>query len=144
MPSTTPASSPRSRRSPPFVAGHLCSGAAIPASALYQEAGIIMIAPTATNPKLTEQGFRHVFRVVNRDSEQARLAGGYLAERWAGARIGIVHDGTVYGQDLAEETRRQLDRRGVKVTQFGEHRTRDSALRPLEVLRRCRGAMRAR
>jgi branched-chain amino acid transport system substrate-binding protein len=33
-----------------FVAGHLCSGAAIPASALYQEAGIIMIAPTATNP----------------------------------------------------------------------------------------------
>ena len=101
-----------------FVAGHLCSGAAIPASALYEEAGIIMIAPTATNPKLTEQGFRHVFRVVNRDSEQARLAGDYLAEQWADARIAILHDGTVYGQDLAEETRRQLNRHGVKVTQF--------------------------
>ena len=103
-----------------FVAGHLCSGAAIPASALYQEAGIIMIAPTATNPKLTEQGFRNVFRVVNRDSEQARLAGDYLAERWADARIAILHDGTVYGRGLAEETRRQLNGRGVKVTQFGE------------------------
>ena len=79
-----------------------------------------MITPTATNPKLTEQGFRHVFRVVNRDSEQARLAGDYLAERWSDARIAILHDGTVYGQDLAEETRRQLNRRGVKVTQFGE------------------------
>jgi branched-chain amino acid transport system substrate-binding protein len=103
-----------------FVAGHLCSGAAIPASALYQEAGIIMIAPTATNPKLTEQGFHNVFRVVNRDSEQARLAGDYLAEQWADARIAILHDGTVYGQDLAEETRRQLNRHGVKLTQFGE------------------------
>jgi branched-chain amino acid transport system substrate-binding protein len=103
-----------------FVAGHLCSGAATPASALYEEAGVIMIAPTATNPKLTEQGFRYVFRVVNRDSEQARLAGDYLAEQWANARIAILHDGTVYGQDLAEETRRQLNRQDVKVTQFGE------------------------
>ena len=103
-----------------FVSGHLCSGAAIPASALYQEAGTIMIAPTATNPKLTEQGFRNVFRVVNRDTEQARLAGDYLAEQWADARIAILHDGTVYGRDLAEETRRQLNRHGVKLTQFGE------------------------
>ena len=88
-----------------FVAGHLCSGAAIPASALYQEAGIVMISPSATNPKLTEQGFGNVFRVVKRDSEQARLAGAYLAERWADAKIAILHDSTVYGQDLAEETR---------------------------------------
>ena len=65
-----------------FVAGHLCSGATIPASALYQEAGIVMISPSSTNPKLTGQGFRNVFRVAGRDSEQARLAGDYLAERW--------------------------------------------------------------
>ena len=103
-----------------FVAGHLCSGAAIPASALYQEAGIVMISPSATNPKLTEQSFGNVFRVVKRDSEQARLAGAYLAERWADAKIAILHDSTVYGQDLAEETRRQLNQRGVKETQFGE------------------------
>jgi branched-chain amino acid transport system substrate-binding protein len=103
-----------------FVAGHLCSGAAIPASALYQEAGIVMISPTATNPKLTEQGFSKVFRVVNRDTEQARLAGDYLAEQWADAKIAILHDGTVYGQGLAEETRRQLNQRGVKEAEFGE------------------------
>lgn len=103
-----------------FVAGHLCSGAAIPASGLYQEAAIIMIAPTATNPKLTEQGFRNVFRVVNRDTEQARMAGDYLAEHWAGAKIGILHDGTVYGQDLADATRRQLNEHGVKEALFGQ------------------------
>jgi branched-chain amino acid transport system substrate-binding protein len=103
-----------------FVAGHGCSGAAIPASALYQEAGIIMISPSATNPKLTEQGFSNVFRVVDRDTEQARLAGYYLAEQWADAKIAILHDGTVYGRGLAEQTRTQLNGRGVKETQFGE------------------------
>ena len=103
-----------------FVAGHLCSGAAIPASELYHEAGVIMISGSATNPKLTEQGLWNVFRVVNRDSEQARLAGDYLAEQWADAKIAIVHDGTVYGQDLAEETRRQPHQRGIREAVFAE------------------------
>src|SRR5688572_6690666 len=31
-----------------FMAGHLCSGPAIAASVLYQEAGIVMISPSAT------------------------------------------------------------------------------------------------
>ena len=79
-----------------------------------------MISGTATNPKLTEQGFRNVFRVVNRDSEQARLAGDHLAERWANARIAILHDGTVYGQDLADATKQQLSQRGVTEAHFGE------------------------
>ena len=103
-----------------FVAGHLCSGAAIPASALYQEAGIVMISPSATNPKLTEQGFSNVFRVVKRDSDQARLAGDYLAGRWGDAKIAILHDGTVYGQGLAEATKQQLNRHGVTETRFDQ------------------------
>ena len=103
-----------------FIAGHLCSGRRHPGLGAVQEAGIVMISPTATNPKLTEQGFSNVFRTVNGDSEQARLAGDYLAERWADARIAILHDGTVYGRDLTEETGRQLNGRGVNVTQFGE------------------------
>jgi len=103
-----------------FVAGHLCSGPAIAASVLYQEAGIVMISPSATNPKLTEQGFRNVFRVVKRDSEQAKLAGDYLAERWGDAKIAILHDGSVYGQGLAEATKAQLNRHGVTATRFDQ------------------------
>jgi branched-chain amino acid transport system substrate-binding protein len=101
-----------------FVAGHLCSDASIPASALYQEAGIVMISPSSTNPKLTEQGFSNVFRVVKRDSEQARLAGDYLAERWGDAKIAILHDGDLYGQGLAEATKEQLNRHGITETRF--------------------------
>jgi branched-chain amino acid transport system substrate-binding protein len=43
------------------VIGHQCSGAAIPASEVYAEAGILMITPNATNPLVTGQGFESRF-----------------------------------------------------------------------------------
>ncbi len=52
------------------VVGHLNSGVTIPASAVYNQAGIPMISGSATNPKLTEQGFKVVFRTVGRDDQQ--------------------------------------------------------------------------
>jgi branched-chain amino acid transport system substrate-binding protein len=101
-----------------FVVGHPCSGAAIAASRVYAAAGILMLTSDATNPKLTEQGFRNVFRVVGRDDEQGRMAGDYLADHWSDKRIAIVHDGQVYGKGLAEETKKRLNERGVTEALF--------------------------
>src|SRR5215213_4743385 len=40
-----------------FIDGHYCSGSSIPASRVYHDAGVLMITPSSTNPRLTEQGF---------------------------------------------------------------------------------------
>lgn len=96
-----------------FVAGHQCSDASIPASPVYAEAGILMISPVSTNPTLTERGLTNVFRVVGRDDVQGTMAGNYLADRWGDKRIAILHDGTPYVKGLADETRKQLNARGV-------------------------------
>jgi branched-chain amino acid transport system substrate-binding protein len=96
-----------------FVAGHPCSGAAIPASKVYEEAGILMISSTASNPKLTDEGGPNIFRMAGRDDQIARLAGQLLADRWGAAQIAIVHDGQAYGKGLAEEVKKQLNKRGV-------------------------------
>jgi branched-chain amino acid transport system substrate-binding protein len=95
------------------VIGHLCSGASIPASKVYAEAGILMVSPYSTNPALTEQGFANVFRVCGRDTLQGIMAGDYLAERWGDRDIAIVHDGQAYGKGIAEEALRRLSDRGV-------------------------------
>jgi branched-chain amino acid transport system substrate-binding protein len=100
------------------VFGHQCSGAAIPASKIYADAGILMISTFATNPKLTEQGLANVFRVVGRDDLQGRIAGDLLAERWGGKPIAILHDGQLYGKGLAEETRKRLNERGIAEAMF--------------------------
>ena len=96
-----------------LVAGHLCSGASIPASEVYAEAGILMISPSSTNPTLTEQGFTNVFRVCGRDTLQGIMAGDYLAERWGDQEIAIVHDDQAYGKGIAGEALQRLDEQGV-------------------------------
>jgi branched-chain amino acid transport system substrate-binding protein len=100
------------------VFGHQCSGAAIPASKIYANAGILMISSGATNPKLTEQGLPNVFRVIGRDDLQGRIAGDFLAERWGNDPIAILHDGQAYGKGLAEETKKRLNERGIDEAMF--------------------------
>src|SRR5438067_12875285 len=60
------------------VVGHLNSGVTIPASSGYSQAGLPMIAGSATNSKLTEQGFKNIFRDVDRDDQQGPADAPYL------------------------------------------------------------------
>jgi branched-chain amino acid transport system substrate-binding protein len=101
-----------------FVAGHFCSGSSIPASKVYTEEGILQISPASTNPKLTEEGGPNVFRVCGRDDQQGTVAGNYLADKFKGKKIAIIHDKTAYGKGLADETKKQLNKRKVKETMY--------------------------
>jgi branched-chain amino acid transport system substrate-binding protein len=96
-----------------LVVGHYCSGASIPASKVYEEAGVLQISPGSTSPMLTEQGRSNVFRVIGRDDAQGIVAGNYLADNLSGKKIAILHDGTTYGRGLAEETKKQLSKRSI-------------------------------
>ena len=106
----------------PFVVGHQCSGAAIPASSIYEDAGIILISPAATNPRLTARGLRYTFRTCGRDDQQGTMVGDRIAKEWPGAKIAIVHDGQVYGQGVAAEAKRRLDELGIATALFEQVR----------------------
>src|SRR5215207_9751506 len=58
-----------------FVVGHYCSHAAIPASEIYEAAGVLLISPASINPMLTELGRANVFRIIPRDDADAIMAG---------------------------------------------------------------------
>ena len=105
------------RRVWPRSSANVCSGAAIPASEIYEEAGVLLIT-VSTNPKLTDQGFRTVFRVLGRDTQQGIMATDYMAERWGAQQIAIVHDGGAYGKGVAEAARQRLHERGVNEVIF--------------------------
>ena len=105
-----------------FVVGHVCSSCALAASKIYEEAGIIMITPSASNPKLTDEGGPNVFRANGRDDEQGVIAGNYLADNYSNSNIAIIHDGQAYGMGLAEFTKHQLNKRGVNEVMFDSYR----------------------
>ena len=97
-----------------FVAGHWCSHSAIPASRVYEDAEILMIAPGAISAKLTDEGGPNVFRVCGRDDRQGTKVGNYLADYWTGKNVAILNDGTTFGTGLADGARRRLHERGVR------------------------------
>jgi len=85
------------------VIGHLTSGAAIPASRLYNDAGITMIAGSVTSPKFTEQGYNNTFRIIANDLQQGQALAKYAATELKSKRIAVIDDRTTYGQGLADD-----------------------------------------
>ena len=102
-----------------FVAGHWCSHASIPAATVYEEAGILQIAPGSASAKLTDEGGPNVFRVCGRDDRQGEMVADHLADHWAGKEIAIVDDGTTWGAGVADGARRRLNERGVTLAVDG-------------------------
>ena len=101
-----------------FVIGHFNSGVTIPASEVYQENGILVITPAATNPKVTDRNMWNMFRVCGRDDQQGGVAGAIIAAKFKGKRVAFVHDKTTYGLGLAEETRKAMNAKGLKEVMF--------------------------
>jgi branched-chain amino acid transport system substrate-binding protein len=83
--------------------GHFNSSCSIPASDVYNRAGIPMISPGSTNPQLTEKGFKGVFRVCGRDDQQGKVGAEFVINKLGLKKIAIIHDKTIYGQGLASE-----------------------------------------
>jgi branched-chain amino acid transport system substrate-binding protein len=97
------------------VVGHLNSGTSIPASPIYNTAGIPVISGSATNPKLTEQGFKTQFRVVGRDDQQGPAIASYLATENKPKTVAVIDDATAYGEGIANEVEKTLKAAGITV-----------------------------
>jgi branched-chain amino acid transport system substrate-binding protein len=100
------------------LVGHWNSSCSIPASKYYQDANLVMISPATTNPRLTLQGFKNVFRVCGTDDQQGKVAAEFILKTIRPKKIAIIHDKTAYGQGLADYFKRALDDR-VQVVYYG-------------------------
>ena len=109
------------------VVGHLNSGVSIPASSVYAQAGIPMVTGSSTNPKLTEQGLKSVFRTVGRDDQQGPAIASYLAGEFKPKVVAVIDDATAYGEGLGNEVEKTLAAAGIKVLprEKGTKDTRD-------------------
>jgi branched-chain amino acid transport system substrate-binding protein len=109
------------------VIGHLNSGTTIPASKIYNDAGIPQISPSATSPKYTQQGFKTAFRDVANDGQLGAVLGRYAVNTLKGKNIAVIDDRTAYGQGVANEFAKGAKASGATIvaTQYTNDKATD-------------------
>ena len=101
-----------------FVDGHACSGSSIPASDIYAENNVLMMSPASSNPVLTEKGHPTIMRLYGRDDAQGAFIAPWIAEKYKGKKIAILHDKSAYGKGVATVVKDKLNAAGVNEVMF--------------------------
>ncbi len=96
------------------VIGHMQSYVTVPAAAVYDAAGIVLIAPTSTDAALTSRGYPRVFRTIFTDHDAGRQMA-ELAKAKGVQRIGIFYIRNEYGRALSNAFEVRANALGVDV-----------------------------
>ena len=109
------------------VIGHMNSGTSIPASKIYNDAGLVQISPSATAVAYTAQGFTGAMRVMANDKQQGSQLARYAVEKMGVKKLAVVDDRTAYGQGLADVFEKKAVEMGATVVkrEFTTDKTTD-------------------
>ena len=107
-----------------YVMGPYCSGVAIPASRVYSEGGT-MVSTVGTNPKVTEGGYKNLFRIIAGDNQSGSSMATYAAKVLKAKTAAIIDDRTAFGQGVAAEFIKEAKVQGITI--LGQEYTTDKA-----------------
>jgi branched-chain amino acid transport system substrate-binding protein len=95
------------------VIGHLQSYVTGPAAAIYELAGLLMIAPTSTDPTLTTQGYHRVFQATFTDRDTGRQLAEFAQVRFR--KVAICYIRNAYGRGLANAFEERANELGLSI-----------------------------
>lgn len=97
-----------------YIVGPYNSGVTIPASRTYNDGGAL-VATVASNPKITQQGYKGLFRVNASDTQLGSKMALYAANVLKMKTVAVIDDRTAFGQGVAEEFKKQARASGMTV-----------------------------
>jgi len=100
------------------IIGHNFSGASQNAIPIYQSANLPMLSPSATNPDLTKDGNTVFNRAVATDVVQGEANANFIYTTLGATSLAIIHDGTTYGQGLADLVQQAYEALGGEVVAY--------------------------
>ncbi|MGQ3198229.1 MAG: branched-chain amino acid ABC transporter substrate-binding protein, partial [Hydrogenophaga sp.] len=101
------------------------SGVAIPASRVYSDGGVLL-STVGTNPKVTQGGYKNLYRIIASDNQIGGSMAVYAAKVLKVTKVGVIDDRTAFGQGLAEEFTKEAKKQGLTVV--GQEFTTDKAV----------------
>lgn len=84
------------------IVGHYNSDMTLAAADIYRQQGLAIIVPVASNPIITESGFRNVFRLTNRDDRTGAALADYLHTEKYKRKAVMIQSNTPYGASMTK------------------------------------------
>jgi branched-chain amino acid transport system substrate-binding protein len=113
------------------VVGPMNSGAALAAGPIYERASLAFVTPTATNARVTEQGWKVAHRLAGRDDREGPASAIFIADELKPKKVILISDKTAFQAGIVAEVQRVLRQRGVPETVLEEVSDQDKDLTPL-------------
>ena len=114
------------------VVGHLNSGTTIPAAKVYSQCGLPMVTPSATNPELTQLGYKNVYRLLANDNALGAGLAQHASQVLKVKKVAIIDDRTAYGKGVADVFAKTAKSLGIEVV--SQQYTNDKAVDFMAIL----------
>jgi branched-chain amino acid transport system substrate-binding protein len=100
------------------IVGPAFSGESKAANPTFEQAGIVLITPSATNPTLSQMNEKVFHRLLATDEVQGREGSSYIAKGLKAKKVAIIHDNSEYGKGLAEFVQKGVQAAGLQNNVF--------------------------
>jgi branched-chain amino acid transport system substrate-binding protein len=113
------------------VIGPMNSGPVLATGGIYNRARLPFLTPTATNARITEQGWSVAFRVAGRDDREGPAGAMFIADALKPKKVVAISDKTAFQAGIVQEVVKTLKARGVADATIEEVSDQDRDLSPI-------------
>jgi branched-chain amino acid transport system substrate-binding protein len=98
--------------------GHMCSGTTLAGSPIINKVNLPQIT-LSSNPKITQQGWKNLFRPIANDNIQGKAGVAYAMKKFKAKKFALLNDKQAFGQGVVEVAKATIEKAGGSVTSVG-------------------------
>ena len=98
--------------------GHMCSGTTLAGSPIINKVNLPQVT-LSSNPKITQQGWKNLFRPIANDNIQGKAGVAYVMRKFKAKKFALLNDKQAFGQGVTEVAKATIEKAGGSVTSFG-------------------------
>jgi len=98
--------------------GHFCSGTTLAGAPIHAKVNLPMLT-LSSNPKITQQGWKNLFRAVVNDNVQGKAGVAFVMRKLGAKKFAMLNDKQAFGQGVTEVAKATVEKAGGSVTSYG-------------------------
>jgi branched-chain amino acid transport system substrate-binding protein len=98
--------------------GHVCSGTTLAGAPIINKVNLPMVT-LSSNPAITQQGFKNLFRPIANDNVQGKAGVAYVMRKLNAKRFALLNDKQAFGQGVTDVAKATIEKAGGSITSYG-------------------------